>query len=256
MIVYFVYSRSYGHILKKENVSILFSYAARRKEIFPTLPKGFPGYFVDCGAFSVGEKTIGSIDVETYGLWLQFLLRNNYNNIVYCNLDVIGDPDKTLANQIYLESLGLKPLPVWHEGEDEWFLNYYCQNYEYVAIGGMVSAGFSKLHVFKLTQWLLQTYTQTKFHLFGVGISAATAFRTFRPYSVDFSTWTVGARFGHTISEDSKQGIKQVVPDDEYRNLLRQRPYLEEQLGKDIQTIKKFFSTIDDLHDPHQGLLL
>ena len=53
-------------------------------------------------------------------------------------LDGIGDPLKTYQNQKAMEGMGVVPLPCFHYGEDERYLDYYAANYPYITIGGMV----------------------------------------------------------------------------------------------------------------------
>lgn len=57
---------------------------------------------------------------------------------VYVTVDVINNPEKTWEIQKYLESNGLRPLPVWHYGSDTKWLERYIDEYDYIGIGGMV----------------------------------------------------------------------------------------------------------------------
>jgi len=257
MIMYFVYSKGYEQVLRDENVPILVSYATTLHGNFK-LPKGFPSYFIDCGAFSAASGSVQSISVQAYSLWLELLFREigDKKNVVYCNLDVIGDAKKTLENQQYMESQGLSPLPVWHEEEPEDYLSEYCQKYDYICIGGIVGSGTSKPRIKKLTEWLLQKYPKIKFHFFGIGITAASVFRSFRPYSVDFSTWSVPARFGHTVIAGDNSTLKEVKMDDESREKMKLEEFSSQEIRLIIQRIKKFNEEIESIHDPHQGFLL
>ena len=56
----------------------------------------------------------------------------------YIVLDVIGDAEKSLEAQKYMESKGLHPLPVFHQGEDWKYLDYYRNNYDYICISPFV----------------------------------------------------------------------------------------------------------------------
>jgi len=147
--------------------------------------------FIDSGAFnafSIGAQ----VDISDYMRWL----RENQSVIdLYANLDVIGSSEKTLENQRRLEDAGFLPIPVFHVGEDWSYLEYYIENYGYVALGGMVPyLRFPK----KLMPWLIRCFKMAKgrtvFHGFG-----ATSWKIIRDlpwYSVDSSSWGSGFRYG------------------------------------------------------------
>lgn len=67
------------------------------------------------------------------------LFVNKYKNQldIYVNIDVIFNPERTWENQKYLESMGIRPMPVYHFGEDIKWLKKYMDNYEYIGIGGL-----------------------------------------------------------------------------------------------------------------------
>jgi len=69
--------------------------------------------------------------------YVEFVHKYENQLQVYVNLDVIFNPKKTWENQKYLESCGLKPLPVFHYGEDLEWLKKYMDSYEYIGIGGV-----------------------------------------------------------------------------------------------------------------------
>ena len=89
--------------------------------------------FIDSGAFSAWSKGT-PIKIEDYIAYIQELQPK-----VYANLDVIGDWKATDQNLRIMEANGLDPLPVWHIGDPLSLFKQYLQNYDYVAIGGLVS---------------------------------------------------------------------------------------------------------------------
>jgi hypothetical protein len=66
-----------------------------------------PEVFFDSGGFSAFTQGI-KIKAEDYG---NFLLKWQHVAAVYANLDVIGSPEGTWANQQALEAMGLHPIP-------------------------------------------------------------------------------------------------------------------------------------------------
>lgn len=242
----------------------------------PDIPNGFPEVIIDSGGFQLqtGVYKASSDDsiaklypngiqygkyyfVERYALWLEQMLPRHPEVVAYMNFDVLDDPDLSLEYLNQLEKHGLHPLPIWHDGDDMSYLSYYCQNYPWVAIGGMVSTGgLGKGYLSRLTTMLTQKYPETKFHLLGIGLSGAIGFKASRPYSVDFSTWSSVMRFGHEIILDKKQFIKEVQMDQASRDRLRtDKDFQELKVREAIMNIKEFERLVNLSYEPPQGLL-
>lgn len=70
--------------------------------------------------------------------YIEYIHANKDHLEVYANLDIINNVELTWENQRYLESCGLKPLPVWHFGcEEKWLWRYLDKGYDYIGIGGV-----------------------------------------------------------------------------------------------------------------------
>ena len=281
MKIYFVFSPAYSQILRTEQVKVLVNYATlKNRSCAIPIPRGFGEVIIDSGGYQlqVGVKTPRQAKVENYCFWLETEILNHYPEVAgYMNLDILDlevtkyplnsaehqemlklSAERTLDNQITMESAGLKPIPVWHAGEPEEYLDFYCSGYSYVSIGGMASMGtIGKQSLVDLCQFLFQKHPNTKFHLFGIGLSGIMAFKRLRPYSVDFSTWSVPARYGHDVVYDDKRILKEIKLPEEIRNRLRtDKPMLLDVLRGTVKRIKYLEDTIDSYHDPYQKLLL
>lgn len=55
----------------------------------------------------------------------------------YVTLDIIFNPQLSWDSTLYLESCGIKPMPVFHYGEDHSWFKKYVDRYEYVGVGGL-----------------------------------------------------------------------------------------------------------------------
>ena len=153
-----------------------------------------PDVFTDSGAFTA--KTQGeSIDIADYAAWVK---RWRHHITAFANLDVIGDPDATEANQKRMEDMGVAPLPVYHALGD-WRLDFdrlarICERYTYVCLGGQVGSRGGTL-----MPWLVRAFQTaepygTRFH--GFGQTRADILRDLPWYSVDSSSWGSVYRFG------------------------------------------------------------
>lgn len=70
--------------------------------------------------------------------YLAFVKKHEDVLDIYVTIDIINNAEKTWELLKYIESCGLKPLPVWHFTTGKPFLTRIMDEYEYLAIGGMV----------------------------------------------------------------------------------------------------------------------
>jgi len=120
--------RNYNTLMSFFHMSTKYKKIGKIKEMLNIKTK----LFIDSGAFSAWS--LGKhIKLDDY---IDFCKRTDAD--YYAVYDSIGDPKKTLENQKYMESKGINPIPCFHFGEDWKYLEHYCKNYDYIAIGGMV----------------------------------------------------------------------------------------------------------------------
>ena len=164
-----------------------------------------PDVFADSGAFSAWTQGV-PVTIEEYAEWLH---KWKHYFSVYCNLDVIDDPKETKANQLKLESLGLKPLPVWHIRTDKKVFEELCEEYNYVAVGGMVGTNWKRLMP-KLV-WAVKYGFEHNTVLHGLGFTSTKALMKLPLYSVDSSSWQSGYRYGSVPVWDFQTSKKVIV---------------------------------------------
>ena len=263
MRVYLAYSENYHDILVKAKARIIISYGRKHGSSLDVyLPPGFDDFMIDSGGFQIAMGTHerqglpGDDTLEPYTLWLQLLLRK-YGNIIkgYIGLDT-KDWAESLRNYDYMKSKGLKPIPVWKAFWPEAMLDALCKEYDYIAIGG-VAFGASKEVLRHIFERVTMQYPNIKFHMLGVGIRGGVAFKTFRPYSVDVSTWGVPARYGHDIILDRKQVLKEVKLPNNLRQKLRDsKEFEDEMITKAIRLVQSLETELDTFHEPHQTQMI
>lgn len=157
--------------------------------------------FLDSGAFSAFTK---GVDVDIRG-YCDYIQRNkdiieNVDDILCASvLDGIGDPLKTYENQQTMEKLGAKPLPCFHYGEDERYLEYYIANYAYITLGGMVPISTPQLILWLDRIWekyLTDGAGRPKTRVHGFGLTTIKLMERYPWFSVDSSSWAQTANFG------------------------------------------------------------
>ena len=163
--------------------------------------------FLDSGAFSA--YTLGvTIDLPTYCDYIKRnldIIRVEDGIVMASVLDGIGDPLQTYRNQLHMEQLGAKPLPCYHFGEDERYLEFYIENYEYITLGGMVGATTAKLIQWLDDIWnkyLMDKSGRARLKVHGFGITATPIMERYDWYSVDSSSWIQSAAFGSIVTPE------------------------------------------------------
>lgn len=169
--------------------------------------------FLDSGAFSA--FTLGAtLSVAEYCEYIQRnsdIIRVEDGSVMASVLDGIGDPLQTWRNQLEMEARGVRPLPCFHAGEDERYLEHYVANYEYITLGGMVGSSTKQLMVWLDRIWeryLTDGSGRPRLKVHGFGITAVPIMEAYPWYSCDSSSWIQSAAFGSIIMpEVSKNNI-------------------------------------------------
>ncbi len=151
--------------------------------------------FLDSGAFSAWSQGI-EVNIHDY---IAFVKEHEDILTVYANLDVIGSAEGTFQNQKIMEAAGLNPLPVFHVGEPWDYLQRYIDNYDYVALGGMVGRPKPTL-----VPWLNQCFSKyicddagyPKAKIHGFGLTSLSLMLQYPWYSVDSTSWIMTSRMG------------------------------------------------------------
>lgn len=161
--------------------------------------------FLDSGAFSA--YTLGvSLSVEDYCNYIQRnrdIIRVDGNAVMASVLDGIGDPLQTYRNQIEMEWRGCRPLPCFHAGEDERYLEWYVKNYEYITLGGMVGSSTKQLCIWLDRIWdryLTDGSGRPRLKVHGFGITAVPIMERYPWHSCDSSSWIQSAAFGSIVT--------------------------------------------------------
>ena len=157
--------------------------------------------FLDSGAFSAFTMGV-EVDMAAYCRYIQEnadILEVVDGMVCASVLDGIGDPLKTYQNQLAMESLGVRPLPCFHYGEDERYLDYYIANYPYITLGGMVPISTPQLYHWLDRIWekhLVDGAGRPKVKVHGFGLTTMALVERYPWYSVDSSSWVQTARTG------------------------------------------------------------
>lgn len=150
--------------------------------------------FLDSGAYSAYTKGV-DVDIRAYCEYVhrnEDIIETVDGALCASVLDGIGDPLKTYQNQLLMESYGVRPLPCFHYGEDERYLQWYMARYDYITIGGMVPISTPQLIHWLDRLWeeyLCDRSGNPKVRVHGFGLTSLPLMKRYPWYSVDSSTW-------------------------------------------------------------------
>ena len=157
--------------------------------------------FLDSGAFSA--KSLGvDIDIDGYCNYIKRnldIIKVEDGVVMASVLDGIGDPLKTWQNQLYMESQGAKPLPCFHFGEDERYLEWYIERYPYITIGGLVRTKAQDVMWWLDRIWnkyLVDGAGRPKLKVHAFGVTTISLMERYPWHSVDSSSWIQATAFG------------------------------------------------------------
>lgn len=147
--------------------------------------------------------------VERYA---DFIVRNNVQKYFELDIDSVVGYDRVKEIRRKLERLTSRPsIPVWHisRGLDDF--KRMCDEYGYVAIGGIVSKEIKPDKYVALPSLIAEAHKRgAKVH--GLGFTALEWLKKCHFDSVDSTAWTTGNRFGYLYYFDGKTMKKKDVP--------------------------------------------
>lgn len=188
------------------NILESYHYVHRQKAVDEMRADGAQ-VFLDSGAFSAWNMG-ATISLPKYCNYIQEnedIIRKDEGVIMASVLDGIGDPLQTYRNQLEMEARGVRPLPCFHFGEDERYLEFYIANYPYITLGGMVGKTVEQLITWLDRIWeryIIDGSGRPKTKLHAFGITSVRVMERYPWYSVDSSSWIQFGAYGSMFTPD------------------------------------------------------
>lgn len=200
----------------KESKYILESFYYIKEWQIPYI-KDFDLFLLDSGAFTFINNFKGEVNWKEYiDRYADFIIKNNIKYFFELDIDAIVGYEKVKEYTKYLENkVGRKCIPVWHKsrGIEEW--ERLTKEYDYVAIGGIVTKEI-KQSDYKFLKPLLDIAYKNKCKVHGLGFTNIKELKKYKFYSVDSTSWKSGNRFG-TLHVFKNGTLEQVKKRDGYR---------------------------------------
>lgn len=154
-------------------------------------------FLLDSGAFTFMNNFKGKVNWKEYiDKYADFIIKHDIEYFFELDIDAIVGYEKVKEYTKYLEKkVGRKCIPVWHKnrGLEEW--KRMTKEYDYVAIGGIVTKEI-KQSDYKFFKPLLDIAYKNKCKVHGLGFTNIKELKKYKFYSVDSTSWKSGGRFG------------------------------------------------------------
>lgn len=172
----------------------------------------FKSFMLDSGAFSFVYGAKKSVDMSTYfDRYKRYVKENNVPLFFELDIDELVGYDKVLEYRANLEKyVGRRCIPVWHtnRGKNEWLR--MCDEYDYVAIGGIADKGRKSIE--KYIPWFTKEAHKRGAKVHGLGYTSLSNLPRMMFDSVDSSSWLYGNIGAYVYIWDGREMKKVGVP--------------------------------------------
>lgn len=178
-------------------------------------------FLLDSGAFTFMSNK-KQIDWNSYvENYIKFINKYDIKNFFELDVDnILGYAKvKEIRKRIENET-GKKVIPVWHRSRGKSEFIKMCEEYDYVAIGGIVSKEIVPAE-YKYFPWFIKTAHAHGAKIHGLGFTSTPNLKSLKFDSVDSTTWLNGGRYGNicrlqnnTIVQDHYKNMKCVRQDE------------------------------------------
>ena len=187
-----------------------YHYVRSAKWMLP-LFKLFKGFLLDSGAFtfmsSVKDKSINWEQyINDYG---NYVKENNIEYYLELDIDVIVGLKEVERLRKKLETIvGRKCIPVWHKSRGIENYKQLVKEYDYIAIGGIVTQEIKRSQ-YDVFYTLLKIAKENNCKVHGLGFTNLKGLEKYKFYSVDSTAWLSGNKFGGVYHFNGVEMIKQ-----------------------------------------------
>lgn len=175
----------------------------------------YKSFLLDSGAFSYMNGATGNgVDWDKYiEDYANFINKHNIKLFMELDIDSVVGIKQVERLRVKLEKLtNKKCIPVWHKsrGKDYWLK--LVKEYNYVAIGGIVTKEITSKE-YKYFNWFIDTAKKENCKVHALGFTNLKGLTKYPFYSVDSTSWLSGNRFGGVYLFDGETLQKKNKPE-------------------------------------------
>lgn len=169
----------------------------------------YKDFLLDSGAFTFMQNTKTKINWDEYvERYAKFIKDNNIKHFFELDIDSIVGIKEVERLRNKLETLSeRKCIPVWHKSRGLEYWKKMCKEYDYIAIGGIVTKEI-KATEYDIFIPLLKIAKENNCKVHGLGFTRIPLLKKYHFYSVDSTAWTTGNRFGHIYKFKNGEMLK------------------------------------------------
>lgn len=190
----------------KESLYILESFYYIQKWQIPLIKK-VKIFLLDSGAFTyMNGKDSRDINWNEYiENYADFINKYDIEYFMELDIDIVVGLEEVEKLRKKLEKLtNKKCIPVWHKSRGLDYWKKMIKEYDYVAIGGIVTGEIKKSE-YDIFIPLLKMARQNNCKVHGLGLTSMEVIKKYPFYSVDSTSWTSGGRFGQLHHFNGKE---------------------------------------------------
>lgn len=169
-------------------------------------------FLLDSGAFSFMNSNLGHVDIEKYlDDYIAFINKHDVKYFFELDIDsVVGLKEVERLRKKLEDGTGKKCIPVWHFSRGKEYFIKMCQEYDYVAFGGIITDGIPTKKILKYLPWFVKTAHQYGARIHALGLTCK-GIEKFGLDSADSTSWNSISRFGSLYKFDGEK-IVNITP--------------------------------------------
>lgn len=163
---------------------------------------------LDSGAFTyLNTKKNAKLDWDKYIIeYAEFINKHNIDLFFELDIDPIVGLKEVERLRAKLEKITNKQcIPVWHKSRGLEYWKKMCKEYNYIAIGGIVTKEIKQTQ-YKIFAPLLKIAKENKCKVHALGFTRSRELHKYKFYSVDSTNW-ITTRFNNYYIFNGKMGI-------------------------------------------------
>ena len=138
----------------------------------------------------------------------QFINKYNINLFLRLDIDSVVGLNEVERLRFKLEKLtDKKPIPVWHRNRGKEYFLKMCDNYPYVALGGIVTKEVDRKKYETAFPWFIKTAHEHGAKIHGLGYTTVANLKKYHFNSVDSTAWLYGNRGGYLYKFNPRNGL-------------------------------------------------
>ena len=153
-------------------------------------------FLLDSGAFTFMSNSKKAVDWDEYlQRYIDFINKYDVDYFFELDIDAVVGYERVKELRRKLEAgTGKKCIPVWHKSRGIEEYKKHCEEYDYIAIGGLVTKEITR-EQYPLMKKLVMYARQKGTRVHGLGFTEKDI-HSYGFYSCDSTTWNMVSRFG------------------------------------------------------------